>query len=117
MNYFTEQTLEYAAIKNGFSVVDFFYWMNKEYINVIVKKEKTPIFNNIKKTIGRLSKDIDRFTKFFNKKWLKIGVRWAWAKWLTVLAICKNTDIEFIVDSDVHKINKYSPISHIKIRV
>jgi len=42
--------------------------MNKEYINVIVKKEKTPIFNNIKKTIGRLSKDIDRFTKFFNKK-------------------------------------------------
>jgi len=25
VNYFTEQTLEYAAIKNGFSVVDFFY--------------------------------------------------------------------------------------------
>jgi len=42
--------------------------MGKEYINVIVKKETTPTFSNIKKTIDRLIKDVNKFTIFFKKK-------------------------------------------------
>ncbi len=115
VNYFTEKTLNYALIKNWFTIIDFFYWMDQEYNNIVVQKQEKMNFDKITNTIDNLSLDINKFINFFVEKKLKIWIWWAGAKWLTVLAVSKAKNIEFIIDSDKYKVNKYTPISHIKI--
>lgn len=68
VNYFTENTLKNAVTRNGFTVLDFFYGMDKEYINVIVRKDAIPEFSTIKSTYSKLNQELNSFVEICNRK-------------------------------------------------
>jgi hypothetical protein len=68
VNYFTEYSLKNAVTRNGFTVLDFFYGMNKEYINVIVRKDAIPEFSGIKNIYTKLQQELNSFVETCNNK-------------------------------------------------
>lgn len=116
LNYFSPRTLRLVLEMNGFIVDSVENGMYDEYL---VAKVRMADFSNSEKinialdSIKSEFKGIVEKSKEENKK---IAFWGAGAKGITLLSVCGIKEgLDFVIDTDPNKINKYTPVSHFKI--
>jgi SAM-dependent methyltransferase len=115
--YYTKQSLVNLISLNNFKVLEVFDSYNDEFIVIIFKKDND---NEEKKFVSKYEeykKDFIEKINMFIRDRKSVCMWGAGAKGLALLSMCNLNDstIKFIVDSDINKIGKYSPGSHIEI--
>jgi len=115
LSYFTKNTLTHAFESNGFEVLECKTINENNDISVIVKKRKIleiyKQFNEVEVLINNLRKIIGDYSK--NNK--KVAIWGAGHRTLALLALSRQNNIEYIVDSAKFKQGKYTPVLHLNI--
>jgi len=116
--YYTEYTLQYLLTQNNFRVIKISHTANDEYLTAYVQNNnyydsKLQFF---KDNYSRYKNAIKNLLKSYDNK--KIVVWGAGGKGISLLSTCdiSSRNVLFIIDSDPHKANKYTPGSHILIK-
>jgi 2-polyprenyl-3-methyl-5-hydroxy-6-metoxy-1,4-benzoquinol methylase len=128
LSYFTMDTLKNAFYEGNFDVLECSLINNENDIFIIIKKNKNKN-NKIKKKISfkkinlknnykevdKLINNLKNIIKDYKEKNKKVAIWGAGHRTLSLLALSKLKDIEFIVDSAKFKQGMYSPVMNTKI--
>lgn len=113
--YYTKQTLCLLCEKNGFEVLETSR-INRDTLEVIVKKRKKINVEGLKSNIDKLSEALINYVKSRSESGKKIAVWGASHQGFTTISTTNIQNyISYIIDSAPFKQGKYAPASHLKI--
>ena len=115
MNYFSPRTLRFALERNGFSVLNIKTGMDREYLEAYVKVSSQIDPSSLQETVNNLIKRIHALISNAHKDGKKVAVWGSGAKGVTLLAVSRIEDIEYVIDSDRYKQSLFTPVSHLPI--
>jgi SAM-dependent methyltransferase len=115
INYYSLESLRNTLEINGFRVLDLRHTMFDEY-NVAIVQLKTPTdFSPVANNVTALAQEIDQLFAQAKEQNLTTGVWGAGAKGLSILTNANVDNIDHLVDSDINKQGRYTPISELLI--
>ncbi|GBF52512.1 hypothetical protein N0824_00358 [Microcystis sp. 0824] len=115
LNYFSQRTLRYALLSNGFSVLDLRRGMNGEYLEAIVKVDPQPSFQALQESVETLTRDIACLLTQARSQGKRVAIWGSGAKGITTLAVARVSGIEYVIDSDPYKQGLFTPVSHLPV--
>ncbi len=115
LNYFSAATLRFALEKNGFDVVRASRGMNGEYLVAWVRNGQPEQLQRIQTAAESVVRDLQALITQRKKAGKRIAIWGSGAKGLTALGVAGIRDVAYVVDSDPHKIGRYTSVSHLKI--
>lgn len=115
INYYSLESLRNTLEFNGFQVLDLRSTMFDEYNVAIVKLKTLTDFENIIDNAECLVKEIDQLFAQAKTKNLTTAVWGSGAKGLSILTNVNVDNIDHLVDSDINKQGRYTPISELLI--
>jgi SAM-dependent methyltransferase len=115
INYYSLSSLRNTLEFNGFQVLDVRSTMFDEYNVAIVKVRTATDFSNIAANSHKLVADIDQLFSEAKAQNLVTAVWGSGAKGLSILTNVNVDNIDHLVDSDINKQGRYTPISELLI--
>ena len=115
LNYFSARTLRMALERNGFQVEEVIRGMHGEYNVAYVTALAAPDLSEVQTTVDVLAGDIHDFLNRLSKDGKRAAVWGAGGKGLSLLATAKVRNVAYVVDSDLHKIGRFTPVTHLPV--
>jgi hypothetical protein len=115
LNYFSAVTLRHALERNGFTVTEVSRGMNGEYNIALVQCAPAYDFGALQNTLGTLTSEVRTFIDNCRSAGKRVAIWGAGGKGITVMAVGQVTGVSYVIDSDLHKIGSFTPVSHIPI--
>ncbi len=115
LNYFSARTLRMALERNGFQVHEVVRGMNGEYIVAYVTAQPVPDLSDVQTTVDLLASDIHGFLDRFGKDGKRVAIWGAGGKGLSLLATARVRNVAYVIDSDPHKMGRFTPVSHLPV--
>ncbi len=114
LNYFSKSTLKLALELNQFEVIDVFDGMNEEYIIAYVRNKGNQTID-MQKYISSIVDQIYTLVKHEKENNREIAIWGAGGKGISTMAVAQIKGISFVIDTDTHKQNLFTPILHLPI--
>lgn len=115
INYYSLDSLRNTLEFNGFQVLDLRSTMFDEYNVAIVKLRTITDFSKVINNAHNLVNEIDQLFADSKAKNLTTAVWGSGAKGLSILTNANVSNIDHLVDSDINKQGRYTPISELLI--
>jgi hypothetical protein len=115
LNYFSALTLRHVLHRNGFEVIDVFPGMQGEYNIALVKKASTPDLLTLARAKDSTIRALDKFLIDQRSQGRRVAAWGAGGKGNTLLAVARAHDVAYVIDSDLGKHGRFTPVSHIPI--
>lgn len=115
INYYSLESLRNTLELNGFRVLDLRHTMFDEYNVAIVKLRTSTDFSAVVNNVTSLVQDIDQLFAQAKEQNLTTAIWGAGAKGLSILTNANTDNIDHLVDSDINKQGRYTPISELLI--
>lgn len=115
VNYFTPRTLRVALELCGFEVIEMSPAIDGEALVAFVKNTVASDFGRASQALGTLAHDVDEFVTESRRRGGKVAVWGAGGKGLSILAGVSLSGIDYVLDSDPHKLGRYTPVSHLRV--
>lgn len=113
--YYSIETLKFLVEKNGFELIES-QIINRDTIEIIVKKRKLVNVNGLLKNYTELKDQINEYLKEKISQGKKVAVYGASHQGFTVISTTNIQQyLSYIIDSAPFKHGKYAPASHLKI--
>jgi SAM-dependent methyltransferase len=113
--YFTEDSLKFLLLKNGFEVVDC-KMINRDTLSALVKKRTKLNVSSLHENFIRLKSELNKYIDSYIGNNKKVAI---WGASHQGFTITSTTDIaskiSYIIDSAPFKQNKCAPASHVPI--
>lgn len=114
VNYFSLATLARACHTNGFEVIESLAGMDEEYNIVIVRKRQRPDLAFLAQSRQSTAAAIQEL--FAQHRDGGCAVWGAGAKGLSILSAMDTENVAMLVDSDINKIGRFTPVSEIEVQ-
>ncbi len=115
VNYFTARTLRLACELAGLAVTSLARGMNGEYLVAWVRSEPPPDARSLDEAARRTCAALVDFVTRQRASGRRVAAWGAGGKGLTTLAAAQVTGLEYVIDSDPHKIGRLTPVSHLRV--
>ena len=115
VSYFSFLTLRHALERNGFEVIEISRGMNGEYNVALVRKVPENDFVPMQNTLNVIVQDLRNFVETCNRQGRRVAAWGAGGKGITVLAVAQVKGIDYVIDSDPHKVGRFTPVTHLPI--
>jgi len=115
VNYFSQRTLRLALELNGFCVDSMMRGMNGEYNVAFVHPDDAHGARELQQQTSVVIQELREFVRRETEQNRRVAVWGAGGKGLTALAVAQVDGIAYVIDSDSHKIGRFTPVSHLPI--
>lgn len=112
LNYFSRRTLRLVLELAGFEVMAVDSVQDDEALRALVRRCEPPVLDGLARKKDALRVDIAQFVRHHRARGEKVAVWGAGGKGLSILASVDLDGIDLIVDSDPHKVGRFTPASH-----
>jgi SAM-dependent methyltransferase len=110
LNYFSASTLRYAAELNGFETLESCRGMDGEYNIVYVRRREVPDSAKLQAAVEMTASHMKDFIREQRRFGKRIALWGAGGKGLALLGAARPEGVAYVVDSDPHKWQKFTPI-------
>jgi len=114
LNYFSKPTLKLALEINQFEVLDVFDGMQDEY-NIAYVRTRENDGLDMQSYLQSIVNQINTLVSKQKETNKKIAIWGAGGKGVSVMAVSKIEGISYVIDTDQHKQNLYTPVRHFPI--
>jgi SAM-dependent methyltransferase len=114
LNYFSKSTLKLALELNQFEVLDVFDGMNDEYNIAHIRNKESESFD-MQKFMFSIVNQINDLVSLEKSEKREIAIWGAGGKGISTMTAAKIEGISYVIDTDEHKQNLYTPILHLPI--
>lgn len=115
VNYFTDRTLRLACELAGLAVTWLTRGMNGEYLVAWVQHALFPDAQSLEDAVRRTCTALAEFVAQQRSLGRRVAAWGAGGKGLTTLAAAQVAGLEYVIDSDPHKVGRLTPVSHLRV--
>jgi len=115
LNYFSQRTLRVALEMNGFIVDDLERGMNGEYNVASVRVAMGADQSRLQEHTNRIVADLRKFLANEQQAGRRVAVWGSGGKGVSAMSISQATTVAYVIDTDPHKHDRYTPVTHFRI--
>ncbi len=115
VNYFTPTTLRLALELHGFEVLETAPAIEGEALCALVSLPPAPDFGAAERGVAELSAAVSAFVADSKRLGGEVAVWGAGGKGLSILACADLRGVDHVLDSDPHKLGRFTPVSHLVV--
>ena len=115
VNYFTPRTLRVALELQGFDVIETAPAIDGEALCALVSLASPADFAPASRACDTLAREIEAFVSESKELGGKVAVWGAGGKGLSILSGADLRGVDYLLDADPHKLDRFTPVSHLRV--
>ena len=115
VNYFTPSTLRLALELAGFDVLETASAIDDEALCALVRLPPPADFEPARVSLELLAGQVATFLSESKRYGGEVAIWGAGGKGLSILASADLRDVDHLLDGDLHKWGRFTPVSHLKV--